>query len=327
MNMAAQDVKVPNGPTDGISSINFSPTSNHFVATSWDKAIRCWEVQGNAVVPKVAFTDNVPILNSAWLPDGNSVVYGLCDGTVKLWDLASNQSRQIGQHAAGAKAINVLNDRGIVLSGSWDGTVKGWDTRQPQAGWNFDFKSKVYAMDALSGHFVVSTADKKNHVFTTTNMNSPYYSAESSLKLQTRCVALFSDVKGFAVGSIEGRVAIQYTAPADKDKSFAFKCHREGNNIYPVNSIRFHHKYADSFVTAGSDGTYHFWDKKNKSRLKQFNKKQTSISCTAFNNDTTLFAYSVSYDWHQGHEGIPKTTNENSIYIMSVKDMDIRPKK
>jgi mRNA export factor len=32
---------------------------------------------------------------------------------------------------------------------------------------------------------------------------------ESPLKMQTRCIANFTDKSGFAVGSIEGRVAIQ----------------------------------------------------------------------------------------------------------------------
>ena len=42
-------------------------------------------------------------------------------------------------------------------------------------------------------------------------------------------------------------------------KNFVFKCHRDGNNVHSVNSIDFH-PYG-SFCTAGSDGTFSWWDK------------------------------------------------------------------
>ena len=58
------------------------------------------------------------------------------------------------------------------------------------------------------------------------------------------------------------------------------QCHREqlpANNpnspidIYAVNSVAFHPQFG-TFATAGSDGTYNFWDKDSKQRLKAQNK-------------------------------------------------------
>ena len=48
---------------------------------------------------------------------------------------------------------------------------------------------------------------------------------------QHRCVNIFNDKKtntptGFALGSIEGRVAIQYVQPTNPKDNFTFKCHR-----------------------------------------------------------------------------------------------------
>jgi WD40 repeat protein len=45
----------------------------------------------------------------------------------------------------------------------------------------------------------------------------------------------------------------------------------EGSDIYAVNAISFHPQYG-TFVTAGSDGTYNFWDKDSKQRLKAMQK-------------------------------------------------------
>ena len=80
---------------------------------------------------------------------------------------------------------------------------------------------------------------------------------------KTRCVAAFPDREGFAIGSIEGRVAIHHVDAKDAHKNFAFKCHRDTQdgragqastcNIYAVNDIAFHPKFK-SFATCGSDG-------------------------------------------------------------------------
>ena len=65
---------------------------------------------------------------------------------------------------------------------------------------------------------------------------------------QHRCVSIFNDKKtnqptGFALGSIEGRVAIHYVNPANPKDNFTFKCHRSNGStngmqdIYAVSSI------------------------------------------------------------------------------------------
>ena len=52
---------------------------------------------------------------------------------------------------------------------------------------------------------------------------------------------------GYALGSIEGRVAVEYIdpSPESQKRKFAFKCHRLKNEggqdtIYPVNALAFH---------------------------------------------------------------------------------------
>ena len=79
---------------------------------------------------------------------------------------------------------------------------------------------------------------------------------------------------GFAVGSIEGRVAIQYVEPALTKDNFTFKCHRSTvqpstntQEIFAVNGIAFHPIH-HTFATIGSDGRYSFWDKDSRTRLK-----------------------------------------------------------
>jgi len=42
------------------------------------------------------------------------------------------------------------------------------------------------------------------------------------------------------VGSIEGRVGVHHVDDSQQSKNFTFKCHRDGNDIFSVNSLNFH---------------------------------------------------------------------------------------
>ena len=54
-------------------------------------------------------------------------------------------------------------------------------------------------------------------------------------------MSIFADKKtsaptGFALGSIEGRVAIQYVQPTNPKDNFTFKCHR--SNVAPSGGVQ-----------------------------------------------------------------------------------------
>jgi mRNA export factor len=67
---------------------------------------------------------------------------------------------------------------------------------------------------------------------------------QSPLKMQTRVVSCFPNGSGFAIGSIEGRVGINYVEDKDQSSNFSFKCHRsDKSDVYAVNAISFHPTY------------------------------------------------------------------------------------
>ena len=120
-------------------------------------------------------------------------------------------------------------------------------------------------------------ADTDNNAIDIASSAKILLTRDSSLKYQTRCIKFFNpNPYGIAIGSIEGRVAIEYLndigipIPDDnKKKKYAFKCHRSVNNdtIYPVNDIVFHPRYG-TFATGGADGTVVTWDGNNKKKMK-----------------------------------------------------------
>lgn len=152
---------------------------------------------------------------------------------------------------------------------------------------------------------IVGTANRHVIIYSLENQPQEYKRHESPLKYQHRCVAIFNDKKkapvGYALGSIEGRVAIQYLNPATPKDNFTFKCHRVNvsNNfqdIYAVNDIAFHPVHG-TLVTVGSDGTFSFWDKDARTKLKSSETIDQSITKCAFNYSGHIFAYAVGYDW------------------------------
>ena len=94
---------------------------------------------------------------------------------------------------------------------------------------------------------------------------------------------------GFALGSVEGRVAIQYPQAQAKDtRNFTFKCHRSNGpsqgiqDIFAVNDIAFHPVHG-TLATVGSDGRWAFWDKDARTKLKTGEPMEQPITSCAFN--------------------------------------------
>jgi mRNA export factor len=243
-----------------------------------------------------------------------------------MWILQGNQSGVIAQHSAPIKEIAFVQEAGFLVTGSWDKTLKYWDVRtaaQPKA--TVQLPERCYCMDVKGNLIVVGTADRHIVVYDFRKPQTPFRTLQSPLKFQSRCLSAFPDSSGFALGSIEGRVAIQHVEEKNSAKNFAFKCHRHGNEVYAVNSLAFHPRYG-TFATAGSDGVYTFWDKDSKQRLKLFNRMDQSITASAFNRDGSIYAYAVGYDWSKGIEYFDKR-KPNMLLLHAVQDGEIVPRK
>jgi len=184
---------------------------------------------------------------------------------------------------------------------------------------------RCYALSCSHPLLVVGTAERHIQVYDLNNPNQPFKQLQSPLKYQTRTVAAFPDKSGYLVGSIEGRVAVQHVEETMQSKNFTFKCHREQSDIYAVNDIKFHPTHG-TFVTAGADGVFNFWDKDSKQRLKQMAKCVAPIPCGAFNRDGSIYAYAVSYDWSKGGQDPMAQTGQNNIFLHAVQESEVKPR-
>ena len=118
----------------------------------------------------------------------------------------------------------------------------------------------------------------------------------------------------------------------DSSLNFSFKCHRQQDpsqrdlsRVYSVNAISFHPVHG-TFSTAGSDGTFHFWDKDAKHRLKGYPEVGGTIISTDFNRTGNLFAYAVSYDWSKGYSfNNQQLPNKIMLHAVSADECKPRP--
>ncbi|CAG0886452.1 unnamed protein product [Cyprideis torosa] len=323
------DYEVVAPPSDTVSCMEFSPPTlqqNFLVAGSWANDIRCWEVQQSGqTVPKDQKTHAGPVLDACWSDDGSKVFTASADKTCKAWDLGSSQHIQVAAHDQPIKVCKWIKapNYSCLMTGSWDKTLKFWDTRQPNPVFTINLPDRCYYADVKYPMAVVGAGNRGVIVYQLENQPTEFKKIDSPLKYQHRCCSIFMDKKGtptgFAIGSVEGRVAIQYINPTNPKDNFTFKCHRSTEtingyqDIYPVNDIKFHPAHG-TLVTVGSDGKFSFWDKDSRTKLKTSDQAENTIPCCAFNARGEIFAYSVGYDWSRGHE-YAQPNRTNAIYL------------
>lgn len=246
------DIIAPNSPADAVSSLHFAPRGagssvDYLCASSWDCSVSVWEVgAGGECVPRAQSAHGAPVLCTAWSADASSIVSGGCDNSVRVWQVATNQSMEVGKHDAPVRCVFDLSAAAThapsIASLSWDKTCRYWDARSAAPGaaaaLTVPLADKAYAADVQGVVLAVACAERHVQIFDLRKPDTPVKSMPSPLKFQSRTIALFSDQTGFALGSIEGRVSIQYIneppAPAQPapvggepqpdPRNFAFKC-------------------------------------------------------------------------------------------------------
>eukprot|EP01084_Bolivina_argentea_P183574 316754_1 len=332
------DAILSDPPNDSIQAIKWCPTSNLLASASWDCTVRAYKFDcETGSSNKIGeYKSDSPPLDVIWSSDGNNIISAGCDKIIKLYNPCTSTPSIIGYHSKPIRKIALSEE--TIISGGWDKQIKCWDPKQCSVSsinniqqlkpiGNINVSERVYAMDLIFPILCVALANKKVLIYDIRNPNKPIKEMITLLKHQLRCIALFPNTNGFAVGSVEGRCGIHHINQnkTNKQKDFAFKCHRKKQDVYAVNSLKFHKQF-NTFSSAGGDGTIYFWDKEKKQKLKEFKQMDLPVTDVDFNYNGQIFAYSISYDWSKGIEHFQPNQQKPQIFIHKLQQDEIMPK-
>eukprot|EP01094_Clydonella_sp_ATCC50884_P022615 TRINITY_DN523_c2_g1_i1.p1 TRINITY_DN523_c2_g1~~TRINITY_DN523_c2_g1_i1.p1 ORF type:complete len:362 (+),score=82.25 TRINITY_DN523_c2_g1_i1:95-1087(+) len=313
-------------PADGITNLCYSG-NYHLLASSWDGSVRLYNTTESDASEHLVgeYAHKAAVLDCTFVDRFKAASGGL-SRHIKLYDFNTNTEEAVGTHDDAVRCLNFAPEQNALLSAGWDAKLKMWDLRSRVAQ-TFDLPGKAYTMDCRGDRLVVGTADRHVWIYDVRDLSEPLQKRTSTLKFQTRVVRVFTDVSGYTLGSIEGRVSVEYFDLAEdvQAKKYAFKCHRAKENgqdiVYPVNAIAFHPTFG-TFATGGCDRTVNVWDGKFKKRIHQSKGFPTSIASLAFNADGSQLAIASSYTFEEGE----KTKEPDQIYVRLVKDNEVQPR-
>ncbi|KAK0630715.1 WD40-repeat-containing domain protein [Bombardia bombarda] len=340
MSAMASDIAFPQDAQDTISSLRWSPVSNHLAAASWDGKVYIYDATNASSIKGIAMiTTEGPVFDCDFKKDGTLVAAAGADKKVHVLDAASGKTMTLAGHEAPIRNVRFVNipqaQDSIIATGSWDKTVRYWDLRQDKPVATLNCDERVYAMDAGGTRLVVALANNKVHlVDLSSNPVAFADTVQSPLTHQTRSVSVTTDGARWAIGSIEGRAGLQAAADTTVT-NFTWRCHREAHTstsrnsvakVWAVNDVSFLPTDKDVLATAGSDGTFSFWDIKAKTKLKSFPDVGGSITAAAFSYDGSAYAYAVGYDWSKGYSHNSPTV-PTKIVVHSVTKEEVSKKK
>lgn len=259
-------------PTDGITGLSYLGEKLLLASTSWDGSVRVHDTATRSLMLSHMMNSG-PLLSLAVQDDGLSLFTGGVDGAVRKLDMETSKDMLVGRHEAtnsnekaACSCLSSLGDH-LVASSGWHKQLHLWDIRTPNNPVaTVELPGKAFSMDVdpeAKNLLAVATSGRRACFIDVRRNGDALVEAdlvldrESSLKYQTRCLRFFPDGGAIAVGSIEGRAAVEYLEDLGREakgKKFAFKCHRVGDMVYPVNAIEFHPRYG-TFATGGCDGT------------------------------------------------------------------------
>jgi mRNA export factor len=80
------------------------------------------------------------------------------------------------------------------------------------------------------------------------------------------------------------------------------------------------------FASAGSDGSYSFWDKdkRTRSREAKIAPAGQAITAAVWNPVGDLFAYAKAYDWSKGVEYYDLAKEPTKLYVHWTTEKDLK---
>lgn len=294
--MSFRELKI--SPNEGISLIKFNKQSNQLFTITWSGKLHIYDIELFKEIKEFNFGS--PLISGCWI-NSELILCGSIDGKLFL-----SNGIIVNAHQDAISSIVFLKERNMLVTSSWDMDVKIWDMDDLKEPLNiFNFNQKIMFM-GVSGSKIVSYGNM-NYVFIVDIDDEKYFERRiASLGKQLRTFEICPDGLKWAIGSIDGRIALEYFGDLKHQaQRFSFNCNKHENDedkviIYPINSLAFH-PITGILTSCDSFGRLFFWDIENKRKLAEiYATHDNSVSSIDYNSDGSLLAISYSYMFDKG---------------------------
>ncbi|KAF5704614.1 nacht wd domain-containing protein [Fusarium mundagurra] len=207
-----------------VEQLAYSPDGQWFVSASRDGSVKIWHADSGYCIRTVdghgkgyqedqysIGVDTVANRAVAFTTDGESVVLGVCNGSVKVWDRATgNLSSEYQAHQSHAKVMAVSSDGCTFAYFLREGSIRIWSTNTKIPSRSFSFPETHDLSVALSanGEWLVATTpyDSQGECRTWNNLTG------ECTAIPTRagpfCAVWSTKAESVALGGLMARVEI-----------------------------------------------------------------------------------------------------------------------
>jgi len=227
------------------------------------------------IFPQVEYLNLVTSI--AFSHDGNQILTGLIDGTVRLWDAATGiELRTFFGHSGAISSVAFRPDGQQILSGSWDRTIKIWDANSGIE--QKTFRGHTNRVTAVMFHNdqVLSGADDgtiKLWDIATGIEQGTFFGHIGAI----RTLAFNPNGQQVLSGSWDGEITL-WDINTDRKTIIFF-------DIYGVNSAVFSPD-GSQILTGSDDGIIKLWDTATGKEVKTLYEHPGTILSVTFNPKT-----------------------------------------
>ncbi|CAN8235963.1 unnamed protein product [Cochlearia groenlandica] len=302
--MSGTRIEFENPIEDAVSRLRFSPESNNLLVSSWDSYLRLYNVERSSLLLEMYSVAS--LLDCCFETDSASYTSG-SDGFIRRYDLNAGTVDAIGRHDDVATSVVYSVEKGEVISAGLDDKIKFWDTRQGESLlFSTDPGSSVRYM-TVSGNNLVVCVEASTVIYDLRNLDQPFQSHASQVEVPIRCITSIPYSKGYAVGSVDGHVALDFpNTSCSSEVKYTFRCHPKSvkGRLHgaSVNAVEFSPCGSGTFVTGDNDGYVISWNSKSKRRLFELPRYSNSVASLAYNHSGELLAVASSHTYQEANE-------------------------
>ncbi|CAN4124549.1 unnamed protein product [Withania somnifera] len=256
---------------DAISRIRFAPHSNNLLVSSWDSSLRLYDVDNSKL--RMDTPGEAALLDCCFENEGCALLLLL-----------------------------MVQLTGQIITAGWDKKINFWDVRSTQSlGCLNSLVSEVESM-SLSGLNLMVAAGSSVNIYDIRSFKTSVHTKG----IKVKCIRPIFNPKGFVVGSIDGRVLLEYFCKSSSNEGYAFRCYpkvKDGRrHLVTVNDIAFNPSVIGSFITGDNDGYATLWDARGRKRIFEMSRYPNSVVSLSYSHDGLLLAVASSYSYQEANE-------------------------